>query len=238
MASEHYFTAQPGGPLIPRTVQVTLAGRERELTTAGGVFSPDRIDVGTQVLLANVPAPPPGGHLLDLGCGWGPIALTLALESPHATVWAVDVNERALELVRMNAASLGLTNVNAVMAADVPAEVRFRTIWSNPPIRVGKSELHTLLRTWLPRLDVDSDAWLVVQRNLGSDSLHRWMQTEFADRLSTVRTATSKGYRVLRARRRAGAADAESGSDDAGLDRAQADDARDPAQAGSAIDPE
>jgi len=202
MSSEHYFSSQPAGELIPRTVHVELAGRSLELTTAGGVFSPDRLDAGTQVLLANVPTPPPGGDLLDLGCGWGPIALTLALESPRSTVWAVDVNERALELVRRNAESLGITNINTSLPGDVPEDVRFRTIWSNPPIRVGKSELHNLLSIWLPRLQRDSDAWLVVQRNLGSDSLHRWIQAEFADSLTVVRAATNKGYRVLRARRR------------------------------------
>jgi 16S rRNA G1207 methylase RsmC len=172
--------------------------------TAGGVFSPDRIDTGTQVLLASVPAPPPGGNLLDLGCGWGPIALTLALESPHATVWAVDVNERALDLVRANAEKMSIPNLNAVLPEDVPEGVEFTTIWSNPPIRVGKNELHGLLERWIPRLQQGSDAWLVVQRNLGSDSLHRWMQGTFADGFSVVRASTNKGYRVLRVRRRSG----------------------------------
>ncbi len=172
--------------------------------TAGGVFSPDRIDTGTQVLLGNVPAPSPGGNLLDLGCGWGPIALTLALESPHATVWAVDVNERALDLVRANAEKMSIPNVNAVLPDDVPSTIDFTTIWSNPPIRVGKNELHGLMSRWLPRLQIGSDAWLVVQRNLGSDSLHRWLQATFPEDLTVVRMATSKGYRVLRARRRTG----------------------------------
>jgi 16S rRNA (guanine1207-N2)-methyltransferase len=203
MASgDHYFTSAPESELRLRKVTVRLAGQSYELTTANGIFSPEHIDTGTQVLLANTPAPPPGGDVLDLGCGWGPIALTLALESPHSTVWAVDINERALELVRINARTLGLTNVNAVLPEDVPADVVFTTIWSNPPIRVGKSELHGLLSTWLPRLQPDSDAWLVVQRNLGSDSLHRWLETTFAADLTVTRAATSKGYRVLKARRR------------------------------------
>src|SRR5689334_10168381 len=133
--AEHYFTSAPGGDPGYRQVAVRLAGRDVEVTTGNGVFSPDRVDVGTQVLLSHVPAPPPGGDLLDLGCGWGPVALSLALESPHAQVWAVDVNERALDLVRRNAASLGLTNVNAVQPQDVPEHVRFMTLWSNPPIR-------------------------------------------------------------------------------------------------------
>jgi 16S rRNA G1207 methylase RsmC len=180
---------------------VTLAGRELELTTAGGVFSPDRLDAGTSVLLANMPPVPPGGNLLDLGSGWGPITLSMALAAPHAKVWAVDVNERALDLVRRNAASLGLTNVNASLPEDVPADVTFRTIRSNPPIRVGKNVLHDLLEKWIPRLDERSDAWLVVQRNLGADSLQRWIGSTFHPGFTVYRTATSKGYRVLTVRK-------------------------------------
>ena len=168
--------------------------------TANGIFSPERIDTGTRVLLDHVPSAPPGGQFLDLGCGWGPLALTLALESPHATVWAVDVNTRALDVVRRNAQKLGLDNINAVTPEDVPDDVAFTTIWSNPPIRVGKNELHNILERWLPRLEPGSDAWLVVQRNLGSDSLHRWMEATFPE-LTTTRAAISKGFRLLRARR-------------------------------------
>jgi 16S rRNA (guanine1207-N2)-methyltransferase len=148
-----------------------------------------------------VPAPPLEGNLLDLGCGWGPIALTLALQSPQATVWAVDVNERALDLVRRNADTLGLTNVNAVRPEDVPDDVTFETIWSNPPIRVGKVELHSMLEKWIPRLREGTDGWFVVQRNLGSDSLHRWMVETFPDEYVFTRENISKGFRVLRARR-------------------------------------
>lgn len=201
MGSDHYFSASPASPENLRRVRVRLVGRDIEVTTAGGVFSPDHVDSGTGVLLANTPDPPPGGNLLDLGCGWGPIALSLALESPHATVWAVDVNERALDLVRRNAAELGLDNVNAARPDDVPDEVVFRTIWSNPPIRVGKNELHDLLERWIPRLDERSDAWLVVARNLGSDSLQRWLAATFGRGYTVSRAATGRGFRVLRVRR-------------------------------------
>jgi len=202
MTNEHYFSGTPESELKLRSIHATIAGRDVELTTANGVFSPERVDAGTRVLLSSVPAPPPGGNLLDLGCGWGPIALTLAADSPHATVWAVDVNERSLDLVRRNAESMGLTNVNAVLPQDVPDDVRFMTIWSNPPIRVGKNELHAMLEQWMPRLEPGADAWLVVQKNLGSDSLHRWMDDVFASQLTVTRAATNKGYRVLRARKR------------------------------------
>ncbi|HET8927348.1 MAG TPA: methyltransferase [Microbacterium sp.] len=200
-AGDHYFSATPSSPENLRSIRVALAGRDLQLTTAGGVFSPDRLDSGTAVLLANTPPPPAGGQLLDLGCGWGPIALSLAMQSPHATVWAVDVNERALDLVRRNAAALGLDNVNAVLPDAVPGDVVFRTIRSNPPIRVGKNELHGLLERWIPRLDQRSDAWLVVQRNLGADSLQRWLAATFTDGCSVHRAATGRGYRVLRIRR-------------------------------------
>jgi 16S rRNA G1207 methylase RsmC len=198
MAAEHYFTSTPGGELRTRRIPVRLAGRDLEVTTAGGVFSPGHIDLGTRVLLDAVPDAPVDGDLLDLGCGWGPIALTLALESPDARVWAVDVNERALDLLRRNCDELGVTNVNAVLPEDVPADVRFRTIWSNPPIRIGKEELHTLLEHWLPRLEAGADAWLVVQRNLGSDSLQTWLASTFEGRLGVERASSAKGFRVLR----------------------------------------
>lgn len=202
MTTEHYFSELPESELKFRQIRVSLAGREVELTSSNGIFSPERIDAGTQVLLANSPAAPPGGNVLDLGCGWGPIALTLALESPRSTVWAVDVNERALDLVRRNAASLGITNINAVKPQDVPEDIRFTSIRSNPPIRVGKSELHGMLEKWLPRLENESDAWLVVQRNLGSDSLHHWLEGALPAEFQVSRAATNKGYRVLRVRRR------------------------------------
>jgi 16S rRNA G1207 methylase RsmC len=210
MSSEHYYSTSPSGDPVLRTISVRLAGRTFEVTTANGIFSPERVDTGTQVLLGHTPAPPPGGHFLDLGCGWGPIALTLALESPRATVWAVDVNERSLELTRRNADALGLDNVNVCRPEDVPDDVEFRTIWSNPPIRVGKNELHAMLAHWLPRLGAGSDGWLVVARNLGSDSLHRWLQGALPRDFAVLRAATSKGYRVLRVRHRSGTGTTES----------------------------
>ena len=201
MANDQYFASSPDTPLKLRTIQARIAGKEYALTTSNSIFSPERIDPGTQVLLATAPQAPSAGNLLDLGCGWGPIALTLALESPDATIWAVDVNERALDLVRSNAAAVGAANVLAVTPDAVPANILFATIWSNPPIRIGKDALHDLLEKWLPRLAEGSDAWLVVQRNLGSDSLHRWMDVAFEDSLVTTKEEISKGYRVLKAHR-------------------------------------
>ncbi|MFI2363312.1 class I SAM-dependent methyltransferase [Promicromonospora sp. NPDC019610] len=196
MSSDHYFTAQPASDDERRTRIVRLAGRELEVEVAAGVFSPGGLDKGTAVLLDHVPPPPATGDLLDLGCGWGPITISLALAAPEAAVWAVDVNERALDLVRRNAERLGLENVRAALPDDVPDDVRFAACWSNPPIRVGKQALHDLLTRWLPRLEPDAAAWLVVQKNLGSDSLARWITEALG--LTVERTTSSKGFRVLR----------------------------------------
>ncbi|WP_307864838.1 class I SAM-dependent methyltransferase [Myceligenerans salitolerans] len=192
---DHYFSARPASAGDLRTITVPIAGREVEVEVAAGVFSPGGVDKGTRVLLDEVP-PPPDGDLLDLGCGWGPLALTMASESPAARVWAVDVNERALDLVRRNAARLGLGNVRAVTPGEVPDDVRFSAVWSNPPIRIGKVALHELLGRWLPRLAPGADAWLVVQKNLGADSLARWLGDALD--LAVDREASSKGFRILR----------------------------------------
>lgn len=201
MPQEHYFSSSPAAPGALRSIRVRLAGRDLDVVTAPAVFSPDHIDDGTQVLLDEVPEPPATGNLLDLGSGWGPMALTMAMASPDATVWALDVNERALDLVRRNAKRLNLTNVNAVLAADVPADLTFAAIWSNPPIRVGKAVLHGLMHEWLPRLEPEASAWLVVQKHLGADSFQRWLATEFAEGFDVTRAAMSKTFRVLEVRR-------------------------------------
>jgi len=195
---DHYFTAAPASADERRRMAVSLIGRRVEVEVAPGVFSPGGLDKGTAVLLDEAPPPPPTGVFLDLGCGWGPVALTLALRSPKATVWALDVNERALDLTRRNAAALGLGAVRTATADGIPDAVRFDLIWSNPPIRVGKAVLHELLRSWLPRLAPGGVAYLVVQRNLGSDSLQRWIEADLG--MPCHRFASSKGFRVLEVR--------------------------------------
>ncbi len=195
MGTDHYFTAEPASAADLRERSVRLAGRDLTVVTAAGVFSPDGVDRGTEVLLKDAPAPPHTGVFLDLGCGWGPMALTLALRSPAATVHAVDVNRRALDLVRRNAERLGC-DVVAATPQGVPADVKFDLIWSNPPIRVGKAVLHELLQAWLPRLAPGGQAFLVVQKNLGADSLQAWL-TDALPGMDVSRASTSKGFRVL-----------------------------------------
>jgi len=196
--SDHYFSAEPASADERRTVSVNLAGRDLSLEVAGGVFSPDHVDLGTQVLLRTVPTP--RGSVLDIGCGWGPIAIAAALTAPDATVTAVDVNERALDLARRNVTIAGVGDrVTVARPEAVPADAQFDVIWSNPPIRIGKAALHELLGEWLPRLSPGGEAFLVVQRNLGADSLATWLAAQGWGAVEKVGSA--KGFRVLRVTR-------------------------------------
>jgi 16S rRNA (guanine1207-N2)-methyltransferase len=192
--TEHYFSAQPGAPHRPGQVRVVLPDIYLELATDSGVFSPGRLDPGTRLLLEESPAPPASGDLLDLGCGYGPVACVLAKRSPDAIVWAVDVNERALELCARNARAAGLENVRCVPPGDASLPARFAAIWSNPPVRIGKDALHALLGEWLRRLGPAGSAYLVVARNLGADSLHRWLAGQG---WPVTRLAARSGYRLL-----------------------------------------
>jgi 16S rRNA (guanine1207-N2)-methyltransferase len=192
--SEHYFSPRPGAPHRPGLVRVVLPDVYLELATDAGVFSPGRLDPGSRLLLDESLPPPPAGDLLDLGCGYGPIACVLAKRAPGATVWAVDVNERALELCARNAAAAGLTNVRCVLAGDPSVPPRLAGIWSNPPVRIGKAALHDLLSAWLGRLADGGQAWLVAGRNLGADSLHRWLAEQG---WAVRRRAARSGYRLL-----------------------------------------
>ncbi|MGH9106139.1 MAG: class I SAM-dependent methyltransferase, partial [Acidimicrobiales bacterium] len=173
--ADHYFSSSPSAPSRPSPVRLHLPDLDLSLLSDRGVFSRPRVDPGTLVLLRESALPPPAGHLLDLGCGYGPVACALASRAPGATVWAVDVNPRALHLAAANAGALALANVKVAGPAEVPPEVSFAGIWSNPPIRIGKGALQGLLTVWLGRLAEGACAWLVVNRHLGGDSLAAWL---------------------------------------------------------------
>ncbi len=192
-----YFDQAPPAPSRRRelTLDVAPLHAPMHVVTDRAVFSGERLDHGTRVLLEQSPMPTDAsGDLLDMGCGWGPIALVLAAAAPNATVWAIDVNERARALCVENAAANNLANVRVVAPENVPKSVSFAGMWSNPPIRIGKVALWELLQHWLVRLSPDARAWLVVHKHLGADPL--------ADRLSgagfaTKRLRSKQGFRVL-----------------------------------------
>lgn len=196
MPQEHYFSASPDSPSTLREITYQVADREFAVQAASGTFSASKLDPGTSILLSKFDEFSDSGNVLDLGCGWGPISLAIATLSPETTLWALDVNARSMELASKNAEKLGLSNIKIVTAEQVPQDLKFDAIWSNPPIRIGKTALHELLRTWLPRLESGGRAMLVVQKQLGADSLLSWIQTEFPE-LTASRFSTDKGFRVL-----------------------------------------
>jgi 16S rRNA G1207 methylase RsmC len=197
MSSDHYFSQEPKSNYQPKQIELNVAGEVFEVNTASGTFSPLRVDVGTSVLIDHLELAPNNGNILDLGCGWGPIAMNLAKRSHKATIWAVDVNNRSLELTSENAKTIGVTNIRAATPDKVPADIEFSGIWSNPPIRIGKKELHALLLTWLPRLEKGASAYLVVQKNLGSDSLQKWLTETLVDGFEVTRLTSAKTYRII-----------------------------------------
>jgi len=200
MSDEQYFTTQPQVASVAHTKQqnfavLRVADRELTIGTDRGVFSRKGIDQGTMVLLESAARPPSTGNFLDLGCGAGPIALTLAAYSPNATVYAIDINDRARELTDSNAQRNRLANVVTCAPNEIDDVIQFDVLWSNPPIRIGKQELHALLLTWLSRLSTTGEAWLVINRNLGSDSLVVWLTEQG---YATERLTSKRGFRVLR----------------------------------------
>ena len=203
MTEDHYFSADPRVPFERVPVRLRVWGRDLALTSGSGVFSRGRLDPGTGVLFRSTEPPRPGG-VLDLGCGYGVIGLAVAVTwaqsgAKGGQVTGVDVNERAVRLANENAAALGVTDRFAACTPDaVPAEAAYDEIWSNPPIRIGKQALHELLLTWLPRLVPGGRAVLVVGKNLGADSLQRWLTEQG---FPTTRLASAKGFRVLVATR-------------------------------------
>ncbi len=197
-AGGHYFSETPSAAHRHRSVVLSLPDARFELATDAGVFSAAEVDRGTRTLLLDAPPPPQGRvDLADVGCGYGPIALTLARRSPAATVWAVEVNDRARDLCRANAAAAGLAErVRVVAPEEVPASLRVAGFWSNPPIRVGKPALHELLEGWFARLEPGGSAVLVVHKHLGADSLASWIERRG---LAVRRVVSRGGFRILEA---------------------------------------
>jgi 16S rRNA G1207 methylase RsmC len=198
MSSDHYFSQEPKSNYQAKQIELNVAGEVFKVSTASGTFSPLRLDVGTSVLIDHLELAPRDGNILDLGCGWGPIALNLAKHSPKATIWAVDVNNRSLELTAENAKTVGLSNIKTATPQSVSEDMKFSGIWSNPPIRIGKKELHELLLAWLPRLEKNASAYLVVQKNLGSDSLQKWLSETLIDGYEVSRLTSVKTYRIIK----------------------------------------
>jgi len=196
VSNEHYFSQAPAGERKLKEVSFTVGTKEITAKASSGTFSSGGLDKGTKILLTQSHLFPVSGEILDLGCGWGPIALAIATLSPGASVWAIDINSRSVELTKQNAQELGLPNLKALLAEELPSNLSFQQIWSNPPIRIGKTELHALLKKYLSLLVPGGKAMLVVQKQLGAESLMKWLSEEFEGH-SVKRIHSDKGYWVI-----------------------------------------
>jgi len=196
MVEEHYFSSDPTAPKKTVNILLEVAGTEIAIEAASGTFSSSKLDAGTAVLLKHDNHFPKDGNVLDVGCGWGPIGLSIAKTRAKTKVYGIDINQRSIEQSNLNSTSLGLENYWAMHSKDLPEDIRFSGIWSNPPIRVGKKVLHELMETYIPRLEPGGKAMLVVQKNLGADSFQRWLTSRFPE-AEVSRLATDKGYRVI-----------------------------------------
>lgn len=198
---DHYFSADPKAPFTRQQVEAQVWGRDLRFTTGSGVFAHGRLDIGTSVLFKETP-PPAGGRVLDLGCGYGVIGLAIASAwaagRQTGEVVGVDVNERAVLLANENAQALRMAGTFRATTPERAPQGDFDEIWSNPPIRIGKPALHALLLEWFARLRPGGRAVMVVGKNLGGDSLQRWLTEQG---YTTVRIGSSKGFRVLESRR-------------------------------------
>ena len=200
---EQYFTdSAPASADETHVIDVSARGFDLSMRVSSRVFSGYKLDLGTRQLLSVAPDLPEDGTFLDLGCGWGPIATVMSLEAPGAVVWAVDVNSRALDLTARNAQAYGASGVRVLkadeaLATSVESDTRFDVIWSNPPVRIGKEAMHEMLASWLGRLAPSGIAYLVVQRNLGADSLITWLNGQGFE---ASKFASKKGYRIIEVR--------------------------------------
>ena len=196
MVEEHYFSSNPAAPKKTVSLAIDVGGTEVRLDAASGTFSSSRLDSGTAVLLKQSHHFPKDGNVLDIGCGWGPVGISIAKLSPSAKVFGIDVNQRSIDQSNSNATLNGLKNFVALKPQDLDKELRFSAIWSNPPIRVGKQVLHELMDLYIPRLEPGGSAYLVVAKSLGADSFQRWLTERFPT-CDVSRIANDKGYRVI-----------------------------------------
>ncbi len=195
-----YFDESPDVPSDPKTVLFTFKEIDYVFETDRGVFSFERIDKATRILLDVLSEKYYGSQpelIIDVGCGYGPITCVVADQFPQAQIIGVETNQRARDLAIKNCRkNIGGDRIRIMSPAEVDDTIMVDLIISNPPIRIGKDALYELLRGWSTRLNADGQMWLVIAKNLGSDSTAAYLESECG--LKVHRVASKKGFRVLR----------------------------------------
>ena len=199
--SDHYYSKKPHSQLQTEIIKCTLRDQALTFTTGSGVFSKKAIDFGTRLLIETFTEPTVEGSFLDLGCGYGPIGITLAKVYDERTVSMVDINERAVYLSNENIHRNDIENARAFVSegfAEID-EDQFAAIITNPPIRTGKKVLYPLVEKSAEHLRKDGEFWAVVQKKQGAPSFIKLLETLFREVQVVER---SKGYYILRAVKR------------------------------------
>lgn len=195
--AEQYFTENPTVDHDEHHVNYHLNGINLNLTTDAGVFSKNRVDYGSGVLIEQMLEQDlPGGNILDVGCGYGPIGLFAAKKWPDRQVDMVDVNERAMDLARRNAAANGAGNAN-IFASDRYQEVsgQYAMIVTNPPIRAGKAIWSSILSEAKEHLTDGGILLVVIQKKQGAPSAKKLMAASLGNCEILTR---DKGYYILK----------------------------------------
>jgi len=195
-----YFDEDTDVDSKPKTVFFPFNGNEYELITDRGVFSYEKIDKGTRVLLDVFNEKYTGQEpqtIVDVGCGYGVITCVLADKFPNSKIIGVDTNKRARELAIKNATrNIGQDRIQICAPEEVDETLKVDLIISNPPVRVGKEAMHELIRGWTTTLNSDGQMWLVIAKNLGGDSTASYLENQL--RMKVARVASKKGFRILK----------------------------------------
>ncbi|TLS35528.1 class I SAM-dependent methyltransferase [Pseudalkalibacillus caeni] len=195
---EHYYSEKPRVKSEPQTIKSNLRGRSLTFTTDRGVFSKDNVDFGTRLLVEVFEFPDLEGDVLDVGCGYGPIGLTVAASEPARKVSMVDINERAVELARQNAHKNNIENVSIMQSdrLETLKDHHFAAVLTNPPIRAGKDVVHDIFEQSFQVLKPGGELWVVIQKKQGAPSAIKKLEESF----ETVKIVQkSKGYYILKA---------------------------------------
>ncbi len=197
---DHYYTKDPQSASDIRKLEVMLRQQKLSFFSDSGVFSKGKVDFGTQLLIESIDCLPVNAQILDMGCGYGPVGLTLAKEAPQRHVTLVDNNQRAVELTKRNAELNGIHNVTIKHSYlfDALGQTSFQAILSNPPIRAGKEVVYSLLEQSFHHLSQRGEMWIVIQKKQGAESAFNKLQTIFPQ---VQEMAKKKGYRIIRAKK-------------------------------------
>ncbi|WP_078551160.1 class I SAM-dependent methyltransferase [Bacillus alkalicellulosilyticus] len=199
--SDHYYSENPSVESKPKQITFELRGKQLSFVSDSGVFSKKEIDFGTQLLLESFEFPTSGeGALIDVGCGYGPIGITLAKEDKSRKVYMVDINERALELSRKNAEKNGAANVVVRKSRlfDNVNTQKFSAVITNPPIRAGKQVVHELFEQAFEQLETNGELWVVIQKKQGAPSAIEKIKSLFQE---CEVVSKKKGYYIIRAKK-------------------------------------